>query len=468
MASALDVNSEFQPLSDAQANDYLDRRPADSIETSDCNVSREELEEFVTEYGFKIGSQLSDEERVQIMRLLFKYRAVFARSIAETKIYPHYQEHIEIKPDAKPFFKKQFRLKPQDALALHQQIVELEKAGMVESCTTPSSYQTPVFGVIKKGTSTPRLVQDLRALNDSVIVKTINLNPINATLENIALQRARYFTVVDLKNAFWSVQLSPESRPYTSFVDPLTYQRKQWCVTPMGYVNSSAALNTVINHVLSEQIGTLRLHTYADDLLSCSHSFSSHIGDLENLFSTLLSANLRISASKAVIATDNCTFLSHRLSADGILPIDDHLKLIKDFPQPTSRKALMRFLGTVNWLKAFVPQLSQRTYHMRQLLRGNAEFIWSEDCQREFLFIKSELTNPRILHPIDVNKEFVFITDASKFGIAWAACQLSELGVLQLIGFGGNSLSQAQAKSWSSTELELAAVCSAISNFSCF
>ena len=56
----------------------------------------------------------------------------------------------------------------------------------------------------------------------------------NTTLENIALQRARYFTVLDLKNAFWSVQLSPDSRQYTSFVDPLTYARKQWCVTPMG------------------------------------------------------------------------------------------------------------------------------------------------------------------------------------------------------------------------------------------
>ena len=103
-------------------------------------------------------------------------------------------------------------------------------------------------------TSTPRLVQDQRALNESVIVKTVNLNPINTRLENIASQRARYFTVVDLKNAFWSVQLSPELRPYTSFVDPLTYARKQWCVTPMGYVNSSAALHTVINHVLSEPV----------------------------------------------------------------------------------------------------------------------------------------------------------------------------------------------------------------------
>jgi hypothetical protein len=466
LASEVNVDREFQPLADVRANNC--QGDGHIEDDNDCRMSRDDLEYFVAEYGFSIGNQLSDDERVQIMRLLYKYRGVFARSIADTKVYPHYQERIQLKADAKPFFKKQFRLKPQDALALHQQITELEAAGMVENCTTPSSYQTPVFGVVKKGSSTPRLVQDMRPLNESVIVKTVNLNPINTTLENIALQRARYFTVVDLKNAFWSVQLSPDSRQYTSFVDPLTYARKQWCVTPMGYVNSSAALHTVINHVLSEQIGTLRLHTYSDDLLSCSHSFNTHIVDLEILFSTLLHANLRISPTKAAIATDSCTFLSHRISAEGILPIEDHLKLIKEFPQPNNKRSLMRFLGTVNWLKAYVPQLSQRTYYMRQLLRGNTEFVWSDACVQEFDFIKTELSNPRILHPIDVNKEFVFFTDASKFGLAWAAYQLSDQRELQLLGFGGNSLSQAQAKSWSSTELELAAVCSAISHFSCF
>jgi hypothetical protein len=154
----------------------------DATDDTSCNLSRDELEDFVADYGFNIGSHLTAEERLHIMRLLYKYRGVFARSIAETKIYPHYSEQIQLKPDAKPFFKKQFRLKPQDALALHQQITELEQAGMVENCTAPSNYQTPVFGVVKKGTSTPRLVQDLRALNESVIGKTVNLNPINTTL----------------------------------------------------------------------------------------------------------------------------------------------------------------------------------------------------------------------------------------------------------------------------------------------
>ena len=79
----------------------------------------------------------------------------------------------------------------------------------------------------------------------------------------------------------------------------------------------------------SQQIGTLKLHTCADDLLSCSHDFASHCAQLEELFSTLLQSGLRISPGKASIATDSCTFLSHRISAEGILPTDNHLKLIQ-------------------------------------------------------------------------------------------------------------------------------------------
>ena len=149
LASAVNVDSEFQSLTDARSNNCQADRPIE--DDNDSCMSRDDLENFVAEYGFNIGKQVSEDERIQIMRLLYKYRGVFARSIADTKVYPHYQEKIQLKPDAKPFFKKQFRLKPQDALALHQQITELEAAGMVENCTAPNSYQTSVFGVVKKG-----------------------------------------------------------------------------------------------------------------------------------------------------------------------------------------------------------------------------------------------------------------------------------------------------------------------------
>ena len=455
-------DDDFLPVNNTQ---HSCMQPDNSSPSVD--VSRDELEEFVADYGLNIGTQLTDTERVDIMRLLYKYRAVFARSIADTKIFPHYTEHIQLKPDARPFHKRQFRLKPQDAAALHQQIVELEQSGMIENCTDPT-YQTPVFGVVRKGSSTPRLVQDMRLLNESVVVKTVSSNPIHDTLQNIASQRANIFTCVDLKNSFWSVGLDEASRKYTAFQDPLTFERKQWCVTPMGYVNSSAALHTVMNHVFAQEIGTLKMHTYADDILTCSHDFASHYAQLDELFAILLQTGLRISPSKASIATDSCVFLSHRLSAEGILPTEDHIKLIQCLPVPSNKKSLMRFLGTVNWLKAFVPQLSQRTFHLRQLLRDQNAFVWSPECQQEFDSIKAELISPRVLHPIDSNSEWVFFTDASKFGMAYAACQVSADGKLQLIGFGGNSLTAAQARSWPSVDLELAAVCSAISQYACF
>lgn len=462
LASAIDVRREYQPLpADAAASDV-------TCTDVDC-LSDTDLEAYVKEYGFTIGSHLQPSERTRIMKLLYTHRSVFARSISETKIYPHYQEHIQLLPEATPFYRRQFRLKPGEAAALHNEIVELEQAGMISNSNTPH-YQTAVFGVLKKGTSTPRLVQDLRPLNQSVVVKRIPLESIQKTIEDIATKRARYFTVCDLKNAFWSVALSKESRGYTSFQDPLTFERKCWTVLPMGYVNSSAALNTVIKHVLSEQIGTLQLHTYADDLLVCSHTLEEHENSLAKLFTTLHAANLRLSPKKTSVAVDSVVYLSHKISADGILPTDDHIKIIREFPRPTSKKSLMRFLGSVTWLKNFLPQASQRTFHMRQLLRkdNEAHFVWSDSCEEEFQFIKSELSSPRILTPIDPNAEFAFVTDSSRFGLSWISTQVNPDQSLRLIGFGGKALTPAQSTTWTSTELELAAVCGAIAQYSCF
>ena len=44
---------------------------SDSNSSTGVDISRDELEEFVADYGFKIGTQLTDTERVAIMRFFF-------------------------------------------------------------------------------------------------------------------------------------------------------------------------------------------------------------------------------------------------------------------------------------------------------------------------------------------------------------------------------------------------------------
>lgn len=97
------------------------------------------------------------------------------------------------------------------------------KSGILEE-TTEATCITPIFPVKRASSGTWRMVQDLRAVNDiTVKVKVEVANP--HTIMNQIDPDTRWFSVIDLSNAFFSVPLDPESKKLFGFtVDSKTYR----------------------------------------------------------------------------------------------------------------------------------------------------------------------------------------------------------------------------------------------------
>ena len=73
---------------------------------------------------------------------------------------------------------------------------------------------------IKKLNGKWRLVQDLRIINEAVVpLHPMVPNPY--TLLSEIPEQAEYFSVIDLKYAFYSVPLADESRFLFAFEDPM-------------------------------------------------------------------------------------------------------------------------------------------------------------------------------------------------------------------------------------------------------
>jgi hypothetical protein len=58
-------------------------------------LSSEQLEDFAKEYTFEINPDLTSEQRYQVLSLLHKYRACFARNLYELRRYPHTRSMME-------------------------------------------------------------------------------------------------------------------------------------------------------------------------------------------------------------------------------------------------------------------------------------------------------------------------------------------------------------------------------------
>ena len=69
------------------------------------------------------------------------------------------------------------------------------------------------------------------------------------------------------------------------------------------------------------------------------------------------------------------TFPGHIVSKDGLKIDPKKCSAIVDMPMPTNKTELQGFLGMLNYIGKFIPNLSQVTQPLRILLKKDLEFL---------------------------------------------------------------------------------------------
>ena len=89
-----------------------------------------------------------------------------------------------------------------------------------------------------------------------------------------------------------------------------------------------------------------------------------------------------------------------------VKPIDAKVEAISDFPVPTCKRQLMRFLGMAGYYRKFYNNVSVIAEPLTNLLSKRMRFKWASDCQNAFDKLKTILRSEPILLAPNLNKEF--------------------------------------------------------------
>jgi hypothetical protein len=76
---------------------------------SQQKLTPQELDQFASDYGFKIIPDLTESQRFELLSLLHKYKACFARNLKEMRRYENYELELVLK-DKRPSFRRQHKL----------------------------------------------------------------------------------------------------------------------------------------------------------------------------------------------------------------------------------------------------------------------------------------------------------------------------------------------------------------------
>jgi hypothetical protein len=146
---------------------------------------------------------------------------------------------------------------------------------------------------------------------------------------------------------------------------------------------------------------------------------ASHLKHLKEVFKRLSKARLKLKKSKCEFYKEHIQYLGHLISGKGIEPVPAKLVSISEMPAPTTPTEIKQFLGLVGYYRKFVARFSDIARPLTALTRHDVDFIWTEQCQSAFEFLKDQLIQAPILKYPDPEKPYVLYTDASKY--AWSA-----------------------------------------------
>ena len=97
-------------------------------------------------------------------------------------------------------------------------------------------------------------------------------------------------------------------------------------------------------------------------------------------------------------------------------PVQAKVIAIEQYPTPTTKKELMRFLGLVGYYCCSCRNFSTVVAPLTNLLKAKVRFVWSAPCQQAFEHVKAVLCSPPVLAAPRLDQPFELQADASDVG----------------------------------------------------
>ncbi|KAF9760811.1 Retrovirus-related Pol polyprotein from transposon opus, partial [Nosema granulosis] len=286
---------------------------------------------------------------------------------------------------------------------------KLEERGVIRR--SRSEWRSPIRA-LEKPNGDVRLVSNLMALNELVEKDPYALPLIKDIIR--AAQGSKVFTVIDLKEGFYHVEIEEHHKHKTAFeVNGRVYE---WNSMVMGFKNSPHIMQRVMNRVLDELRGK-GVEVYMDDIVVHAKDYEVHDRVLESVIRKFKESGLRVNPKKIQYKLDEVKLLGVTINGEDVRPNEIKKQETLEYRRPENVRELRRFLGLTGWFRDFIPNYAYRVARLTEALKKDVKWEWSEDMENAFIDVKQGLRDMKKLKIPDKNNNFRVRTDACDTGI---------------------------------------------------
>lgn len=385
--------------------------------------------------------------RVEAERIVAKHESVFqgyGKMPGEVS--------LEIDSTVKPQIQQPRRIPMALREKLRSELGKLEENGIIAKEPRHTDWVSNILLVNRSANGESfRICLDPIPLNKALKRPNLQFTTLDEILPELG--RAKVFSTMDAKKGFWQVSLDEPSSLLTTFWTP--FGRYRWTRLPFGISSAPEVFQTKLRAVVQDLDG---VECLADDLLvfgrgeTLEEAMIDHEICLDRLLCRLEQNNVKLNRSKLRLCQPSVKFFGNVLSDQGLRADESKVAVIKNFPTPTDRKELHRFVGMVNYLSRFIPNLSADLFNLRKLISEKVPWCWGPTEQHDFETVKAKVADTRTLKYYDMSQPLWIECDASCFGLGVAVYQADKV-----IGYASRTLTPTE-RNYAQIEKELLAV----------
>ena len=152
---------------------------------------------------------------------------------------------------------------------------------------------------------------------------------------------------------------------------------------PFGLTCAPSVFQRLMDFVLCG-LSYLTCLVYLDDVIVFGRSFDKQMYRLDEVFTRLQKAKLKLKPSKCSLCQKSVEFLGHVVSEAGIHMQDDKLTAIREWPVCRNLHEVRSFMGLCGYYRRFVKDFSLIAAPLYSLMKKDVEFVWTEECDAAF------------------------------------------------------------------------------------
>ena len=357
-----------------------------------------------------------------------------------------YQAKIHVDPDAVPRYNAARSVPYALRDLVDRELQRLQDEGTLEPVEF-AEWAAPIVAVLKQDKSTVRICGDFSVTVNPV--SKLDKYPIPKVNDLFAkLGKGKLFSKLDLSQAYQQLPLDTESKKYV--VINTHKGLFQYSRLPFGISSAPGIFQRVMDSLLQGIEGVV---VYLDDILITGSTVEAHLKALEEVLSRLQRAGLRVKQKKCVFMRPSVTYLGHVIDANGLHPLSDRVRAIKDAPTPRSVSELKSYLGMLSYYSKFLPNLSSTLHPLYHLLKKDVQWVWEAPQVKAFDASKELLMSSNCLTHFDSSLDLSLACDASSYGLGVVLSHKMMDGTERPIAYASRTLNPAE-RNYSQLEKE--------------